>query len=414
MSVRKRTWFTESDVKAKAKALAKTAGGTGDEWCSYEDDARKALKQEPPRVAWIVDYRDLKGDRTMQTFATKKEADAFNVDMKAEMRDGTHTSRAKSVTIAEAGALWLATAEASALERATIVDYKRHLDLHIAPRLGRVKLSELSTPAVRAFEDRLRQDGRSAAMVRKVRTSLSMLLADAVERGLVNRNVARELRRGKDRRDDREQLKVGVDIPELDEVRKIVACLQGRWRPLLLTAIFCGLRASELRGLQWSDVDFAKREIRVCQRADRYNKIGPPKSKAGNRAVPVPPLVLNALREWRLSCPKGDLDLAFPTRIGTVESLGNIASRGLWPAQVAAGVTVDGKPKYPGLHALRHFYASWCINRTADGGLGLPPKTVQERLGHSSIMMTLDVYGHLFPRGDDGDELAAAERSLIG
>jgi integrase len=54
---------------------------------------------------------------------------------------------------------------------------------------------------------------------------------------------------------------------------------------------------------------------------------------------------------------------------------------------------------------LRQFYASWCINRPADGGLGLPPKVVQERLGHSSITMTYDRYGHLFPRGDDAKEL---------
>ena len=72
------------------------------------------------------------------------------------------------------------------------------------------------------------------------------------------------------------------------------------------------------------------------------------------------------------------------------------------------------RAKYPGLHALRHFYASWCINRRGDGGLELPPKVMQERLGHSSIVMTLDVYGHIFPRGDDAAELEAAERSLLG
>ena len=72
------------------------------------------------------------------------------------------------------------------------------------------------------------------------------------------------------------------------------------------------------------------------------------------------------------------------------------------------------RPKY-GLHALRHFYASWMINRKKDGGLELPAKKVQERLGHSSIVMTLDVYGHLFPdTGDEFDELAAAERALLG
>ena len=99
--------------------------------------------------------------------------------------------------------------------------------------------------------------------------------------------------------------------------------------------------------------------------------------------------------------------------------------------QLAAGVTAqvrdekgklvrdeDGKPlvkaKYTGLHALRHFYASWCINREVDGGLGLPAKVVQERLGHSSITVTLDTYGHLFPNGDDAAKLAQAESKLWG
>ena len=66
-----------------------------------------------------------------------------------------------------------------------------------------------------------------------------------------------------------------------------------------------------------------------------------------------------------------------------------------------------------GAYALRHFFASWCINRRKDGGLELPIKLVQERLGHSTIVMTSDVYGHLFPSRDDEAELAAAERVLL-
>jgi len=66
------------------------------------------------------------------------------------------------------------------------------------------------------------------------------------------------------------------------------------------------------------------------------------------------------------------------------------------------------------LHSLRHFYASWCINPRTDGGLELPPKVVQHRMGHSSITMTMDVYGHLFPSGDDTEALAVAERDLLG
>ena len=106
--------------------------------------------------------------------------------------------------------------------------------------------------------------------------------------------------------------------------------------------------------------------------------------------------------------------MVFPTGKGTIENHANIVHRGLAPAQVAAGVvTKDGKAKYTGLHSLRHFYASWCINRKVDGGLELPIKVVQERLGHSTINLTADVYGHLFPRGDDGRELAEAEQLLF-
>lgn len=257
-------------------------------------------------------------------------------------------------------------------------------------------------------------------MVRKVLVSLGSLLADAQERGLVGRNVVREKSRGRhkgrDRRHERRQagkLKVGVDIPTRDEVKAILAALHGRWRPILITAIFTGMRASELRGLPWNAVDLDRREIRVYQRADRFNAIGPPKSEAGERTLPVSPIVVNALREWKLACPNGELDLVFPNGRGKVESLANLINRGLKPAQVAAGVTVDGKAKYSGMHALRHFFASWLINRPQDGGLGMPLKVVQERMGHASVTLTADVYGHLFPRAADADEMAAAERSLL-
>ena len=80
-------------------------------------------------------------------------------------------------------------------------------------------------------------------------------------------------------------------------------------------------------------------------------------------------------------------------------------------------VDENGKPimaaKYPGMHALRPFFASWAINRIEDGGLGLPPKMVQERMGHFSITVTMDTYGHLFPSTNDAEALAAAERRLL-
>jgi integrase len=376
------------------------------------------------KTAWIVDYSDGTGTRRQKTFAKKKDADTFEATAKIEIRDGIHVADSASVSVSQAGRFWIASAEAAGLERATIVNYRQHLDLHITPFLGATRLSTLTIPNIRAFEDQLRLAGRSPTMQRKVLVSLGSLIADAQERGLVARNVVRDMRsrrKGKQERQEKRQkgrLKVGVDIPTREEVKAIVDALQGRWRPLLLTAIFTGLRASELRGLRWGDIDLDRGEIRVHQRADRFNDIGRPKSEAGDRTVPIPPLVANTLREWKLSSPKGTLDLAFANGKGNVETYSNIVKRGFFPAQLKAGVALaspDGvhEAKYTGLHCLRHFYASWCINRTQDGGLGLPPKVVQERMGHSSIILTMDTYGHIFPRGDDAAEMAAAERSLF-
>lgn len=398
------------------------------------------------KTAWVVDYKDTRGKRRLKTFARKKEADAFAATAAVEVREGVHVVDSASATVKQAGELWIKRGEQNGLERGTIVQYRQHLDLHITPFLGDTLLSRLNVPTVRAFEDKLIDEGRSVSMVRKVLVSLGSLLSDAQERGLVIRNAVREKSRvrqkGKERRLERRQkgkLKLGVDIPLPAEIKAIVGALQGKWRPVILTAILTGLRASELRGLRWADIDFDKREIRVHQRADRFNAIGRPKSEAGERSVPIPPLVANTLKEWRLSCPRPKLkdeagngireeirpeQLAFPNGQGKVESLSNIMHRGFLPVQVEAGISVatgekdkDGKPimaaKYTGFHSLRHFYASWCINRREDGGLGLPPKMVQERLGHSSIMLTMDTYGHLFPRNDDAVELASAEAALL-
>ena len=354
------------------------------------------------REAWVMEYSDGKGNRHLETFARKKDADARQDQVKVDVRAGVHVAAHKSVTVAEAGESWIKATEAKGRERSTVKQYREHLNQHIVPIIGRLKLSDLNVPTVRKFEDQLRDKVKTAAMVRKVMVSLGSILADAQEQGLAARNAVRELRRnrGKDGNGRKKKLKIGVDIPAPDEIRAIIDNAKGRWRPLLITAIFTGLRASELRGLRWSDVNLKAHELHVTQRADRFNAIGEPKTTAGHRKVPFGKFVANTLKEWKLACPKSDLGLVFPNGAGKVESLANIINRGLIPAQP------DGA-KYTGMHVLRHFYASWCIDR------GLPPKVIQECLGHSSITMTYDRYGHLFPRGNDAKEIDAAENALL-
>jgi integrase len=238
-----------------------------------------------------------------------------------------------------------------------------------------------------------------------------------LDRGYVAQNIMHRRRTQNGHSDARakRKLQIGIDIPLPSEIRDLIAHLKdGRERALILVATFCGLRASELRGLRWEDVDLDRAELHVRQRADRFSAIGAPKSASGRRSVPLMPMVVNALKQWKLASP-GASGLIFPGRHGKPLTYGVILRFHWHPLQMRAGiVAADGKPKYPGLHSLRHFFASWCINRRCDGGLELPGKLVQERLGHSTIGLTMDTYSHLFPRADDAAELAAAEKAFLG
>jgi integrase len=283
------------------------------------------------------------------------------------------------------------------------------------PFIGRTKLAELAPATVASFRSALIREGRSRAMAKKAVGSLGAILAAAMISGKVARNVVRDQarqhgvrqRRLEKRHDAR--LEVGTDIPTKDEIRALLAEAQGRWRPLIVTAIFSGLRASELRGLTWADVDLDRARLTVRQRADRWNRIGSPKSDAGKRDIPLAPLVVNTLREWALACPKGELSLVFPNGDGNIESLPNIHRRGLGALLAAAGITRDkNHPKY-GLQSFRHAAASLFIEQ------GFTPKRVQALMGHSSIQVTFDTYGHLFPsQAEDQAAMQQMQARLIG
>ncbi len=383
MAIRKRTW---------------TSGGT-------------------ERTAWVVDYQDQAGKRRLKTFRTKKAADSWATDTLYRVKAGTHTPESASITVAQAAEDWIKRAELEARERSTIAQYRQHVEYHINPLIGNVKLAKLTAPGMEGVRDKLL--GRlSRPMAKKVLSSVKGILKDAQRRGNVSQNVAQGVSIKMEKRHKR-KIKVGVDLPTKEEARQILATVEGRWRPLLVTAIFTGLRASELRGLTWDDIKFKDKEIHVRQRADRYNQIGSPKSHAGERTVPMSPMVVNALKEWKLACPKGDLGLVFPNGAGNVEVLSNIYRRGFGAVQEKCGMVVDTgrknkdgdpimRPKY-GMHALRHFCASWMI------ALSFPPKRLQAIMGHSSIQMTFDTYGHLFQNAeDDHAKLAVGELSLVG
>lgn len=368
------------------------------------------------KTAWIIDYVDQDGDRHIETFSRKKPADDRHLEVRDDLRKGTLTVPSKTITVEDAANDWIARVEANGMkddgpvERSTIRQYREHLRLHILPRLGRLKLGQLNTKVIEGFRDDLLKE-LSRPLARKVLTSLKSVLkvakfahvADGVSIGISKRT--------------KKKLEVGLDIPTPAEIKRLIdATTETRSRALLLTAALTGLRASELRGLRWSDIDLKASELNVRQRADRFNVIGQLKSHSGQRTVPLSPDALKALKEWKLACPKAKADLVFPTRTGAVIHHKNMLNS-LAPWMIAAGVVKRDdngalKPKYA-LHAFRHFFASWCLNPKDRGGRELTPKLVQSWMGHSSITITFDLYSHLFEARGDHAELAAAASALL-
>jgi integrase len=359
------------------------------------------------KIAWVADYHDQHKVRHLKTFPTRKAAQAWLVETQGEVARGVHTPERASINVWEACQLWLTRGTGEGLERGTMRGYNALVRLHIGPTLGAVKLAQLSTPMLESWRDRLvGRSGRGRA--RKILGTLKSILSEAQRRGLVAQNAALPVKVDTKRREQK-KLEVGINVPGRDEVRRLFAAASGaRQRPLIITAALTGMRASELRGLPWTAVDFDKRMITVRQRADEWGTIGMPKSAAGQREIPMSPTVVNTLREWKLVCPKGELDLVFPNTLGKVQPLSNIAHRVWRPLQKKAGlVNAAGEPLF-NFHALRHFAASLWIEQN------FTPKRLQAMLGHSSVQMTFDRYGHLFPSLEaDHEKFAKAEIGLI-
>jgi len=363
---------------------------------------QKRVSKRTGKVKWRADYMDASGTRRAKTFDTKGEASEWLTSTQHQLKTGVHTPDSTSVSFTEAARLFIQRASRDKLERSTIRQYKTHLDLHLLPDLGSMKLSRMTTPMLEGFIDELEQAGRSRAMICKLLTTLRSVLSEAQRRGLIAQNVALAVKRRPNNRRNGH-----TALPTKEELNAIITHVEGRWRPLLLTLLFTGIRSSEARGLSWDDIDLERGVLQVRRRADRWNELGAPKSKAGCRTIPLAPMLRKELESWRLSFPRGDLNLVFPNGAGNIETLANIHRRGFAPLLKRLGI-VDQKGKHRfRIHDLRHAAASLLIEE------GWSPKKIQTVLGHSSIQMTYDTYEHLWDdHAADQDGIARIEQRL--
>ena len=232
---------------------------------------------------WVVNYTDHGGSRRQRTFRLKKEADAYRLRVENELEAGTHTPRRLSMTLQAAVEAMLEDASGNVSP-----DYHMQLELaarkYTLPGLGNILLVDLTPQVVQAYADQLLSRGVSINPITRLLHALrrTLKLAMRMRPAWVSHNVMKE-----SPPELPAQCKKQISIPTRNEARQILdASAAVGWcgvaRPLIYLAVLTGMRASELRGLEWGDVDFAKGLIRVRRSRDSNGGLRPVKM-----AVPI-------------------------------------------------------------------------------------------------------------------------------
>lgn len=367
-------------------------------------DRRPRRKSGTIKNAWVVDYRDQQGKRRSRQFARKREAKDFQLTAENEVRLGVHSVFHESPTVASAAGFWLDDRATAGLEPTTLASYEQHVRLHIVPTCGGMRLAELTAPKASEISRRWNK-GLSAPMAKRVLRSFKAIVDLAMREGRVAQNAVSVVKSQRSKR------VMQRDIPSKDMLREILGRADrsnvAGVRPLIYLMIFTGLRVSELRALQWKDINFVRGTLSVKRRANNRGSLGPPKSEAGIRTIPLSPKTLGVLKDWQHSCPSSPMDLLFPSVRARVMAYEVMHKHMFAPIVHGGGMDAVEAQRF-GFHDFRHAAASLWIEQN------LSPKKVQELMGHSSITMTFDTYGHLFTaREGDGHIAEAMEAGIF-
>jgi integrase len=331
------------------------------------------------------------GKRLFKTFATLAEAKAWRAEAQVALRRGT--MRASSTgTLQAAGQAWLQGVKSGAIRNrsghaykpSAIRGYETALVSRILPELGCLRLSEIRRVDLQDFADRLCADGLDPSTVRNTLMPLRAIYRRTVARGEVAVNPTS-----------------GLELPAMEGVRDriaspaeaahLLAALPERDRALWATAMYAGLRRGELLALRWEDVDLAAGVIHVERSWDAKEGAVEPKSRAGRRTVPIPGALREFLVEHKLRSGR-HVGLVFGTSYTQPFTPSNVRERAnaAWARRSLEPI---------GLHECRHTFASLMI------AAGVNAKSLSAYMGHSSVTITLDRYGHLMP----GNETEAAQ-----
>jgi integrase len=349
----------------------------------------RAPRNGRPRRAWQVRYRD--PDRVMRarTFDKKVEAERFAASVETDKARGEYVDpRAGRVTVTQWAEDWIATT--SHLKPKTREGYESLLRRHILPRFGTKALSALRPVDVRKFISDLSDQGLSPSRLRQVRHLIGMLFKAAVENGSLGRSPVVGIKVPRDGRREMRPLTA-------EEVKAVAANVPDRYRALVLLLAYGGLRWGEAAALRRHRVNLLRSRIEIVEAVSEVAGVlhyGPTKTYQ-ERSVAIPGFLKDALGEHVAEYVPEHDGLVFTTENGKPLRISNFRNRAWLPALEAAGL-----PRSVRIHDLRHSCASLLIKR------GAGPKLIQAHLGHSSISVTFDTYGHLFP---DAQDLIAAD-----
>lgn len=354
--------------------------------CAHDGDGG-ACTCRPSFRASVWDARDRRLIR--KTFPTLAAAKGWRIDAAGALRRGELRGE-RGPTLREAGKAWLEGARTGSVRNrsgdrykpSVIRGYEQALRLRLLPELGSVRLGELRRADVQLLVDVLLGAGHHPSTIRNTLLPLRAICRRAVARGeiTVNPTTGLELPAVRGRRDR---------IASPDEAARLLAALR-QDRALWATALYAGLRRGELQALRWEDVDLKRGRIDVRRSWDAKEGPVEPKSKAGRRVVPVPRVLRAELVQHRSGCAWAT-GLVFgrsPAEAFVPRSVSRRAQRAWQKADL----------ERISLHECRHTFASFMI------AAGVNAKALSTYMGHASVTITFDRYGHLMP----GNEAEAA------
>ena len=286
---------------------------------------------------------------------------------------------------------WLEEVAKPKLRESTYNGYADVVRLHVQEVIGAQQLSELTPFKLQSYYAKLREQQVGVATLKKLHVVIASSLNHALRLGLLTTNPAKSVEVARLRTGLRED-KVRVIKP--DEAKRFLEAAQQQHHGLaLILALSTGMRPGEYLALLWQDIDLDNGRLVVQRSLYRIRKGGwrfePPKTKGSHRTVTLPAGLVELLREHKAAQPEIDPekpDFVFRTYTGQPVHSINLRRLALKRTLQVAGLD-------PRLHlySLRHSHATSLLQA------GINPKIVAERLGHSSVHMTLDVYSHVIP-----------------